>query len=160
MIAKNMDCFICFALFCALRKRSPFGNLFSATLVFAHDAKRNSGTTLLPHEVTSLQPLCRCFVAGSLLRVILNGMDECVLKLFSKSCVFEVFDSKSLIFTFRSIFGRRCRDFTDGRETKQSITWWCNDTKNLEITMQLEFFVVNVPISLGALAAMSCGWLH
>ena len=36
------------ALFFALRQRSPIGNLFSTTLVFAHDADRDSGTTSLP----------------------------------------------------------------------------------------------------------------
>ena len=51
----------CFCFFFALRQRLPFGILFSSTLVFAHDATRNSGTTLLPHVVTSLQPLCNSF---------------------------------------------------------------------------------------------------
>ena len=46
-----------FSLFFAFRKRSPFGTLFTTTLVFVHDANRNSGTTTLPHGVTSLQPL-------------------------------------------------------------------------------------------------------
>ena len=40
--------------FFAPRKRSPIGNLFSNTLVFfANDAKRKSGTTRLPHVVTT-----------------------------------------------------------------------------------------------------------
>ena len=33
-------------------KRSPIGNHFSTTFVFAHDANRHSGTTLPPHVVT------------------------------------------------------------------------------------------------------------
>ena len=45
-------------LFCfALRKRFPFGNLFSTTFVLAHGAESNSRTTLPPHVDTSLQPL-------------------------------------------------------------------------------------------------------
>ena len=62
---KNMDCFLSFGFF-AFRNRSPIGNLFSTTLVFAHDANLDSGTTLLPHVVTSLQPLFRYFVEGVL----------------------------------------------------------------------------------------------
>ena len=42
------------ALFLALRKRSPVGSLYSTAVVFAHDANRNLGTTLLPHVGTSL----------------------------------------------------------------------------------------------------------
>ena len=83
---KNLDCFIFWVLFFA-RRRSPIGNLFSTTRVSARGARRDLGTTLLPHVVTSLYPLFRYFVARDLLRVILNGMDGCVLKLSSNSCV-------------------------------------------------------------------------
>ena len=55
-----------FLSFFALRKRSPFGDLISTTLVFAHDAKRKSGTTFLPRVVPSLQPLFRFSVARAL----------------------------------------------------------------------------------------------
>ena len=41
----------------ALRKRSPIDHLLSTTLVVAHDAHRNSGTTLLPHVVTSFKTI-------------------------------------------------------------------------------------------------------
>ena len=44
---------ICF--FFALRKRRPIGDLRSATLFLAREEKLKSGTTLLPHVVTSLQ---------------------------------------------------------------------------------------------------------
>ena len=54
---RDMNAKVFFALFFAFRERSPFGDSISTTLVFAHPAKRNSGTTLLSHVVTSLLPL-------------------------------------------------------------------------------------------------------
>ena len=53
--------------FLALQKRKPIGDLFfSTTLFLARDEKRNSGTTLPPHVVTSLRPLFQYLVGRAL----------------------------------------------------------------------------------------------
>ena len=55
-----------FCFFGCPQKRSPVANLFSTTLVFSLDEKRNSETTLLPDVLTSLRSFFRYFVERAL----------------------------------------------------------------------------------------------
>ena len=50
---KQMENVVHCRIILVLRKRSPNGNHLSTTLFFTLDASRNSGTTFLPHAVTS-----------------------------------------------------------------------------------------------------------
>ena len=90
-----MDCPLFLrSVFCALRKRSPFGNLFATTLVFPNDAERNSVTTLLSHVV----PLCNLF-SGTLLHELCSPK-------FALKVAFKL-NGPSLLVTFRLLLKKR-----------------------------------------------------
>ena len=77
---KTLDCvlsivFFFFLIFCALRKRSPFGNHFSTTLAFFCTRCKTQCGDNFTTTCASLQPLFQCFLVRP---TSLSATDELV----------------------------------------------------------------------------------